>query len=75
MFGQALNLIIRLDANPRFAMLATLGGALLPIFFQLDGVLYSMPVSDVLTFVISCVAIVFTYRSLLSQKAPAPFID
>lgn len=37
---------------------------LLPVFFDLDGVLYSMPVSDVLTFVISCIAIVFTYRSL-----------
>lgn len=37
---------------------------LLPVFFGLDGVLYSMPVSDVLTFVISCVAIVLTYRSL-----------
>lgn len=37
---------------------------LLPVFFGLDGVLYSMPVSDVLTFIISCIAIVFTYRSL-----------
>lgn len=37
---------------------------LLPVFFELDGVLYSMPVSDILTFVISCAAIVFTYRSL-----------
>jgi len=26
------------------------GFALLPVFFGLDGVLYSMPVSDVLTF-------------------------
>ncbi|MDE5892711.1 MAG: MATE family efflux transporter, partial [Acetatifactor sp.] len=37
---------------------------LLPIFFGLDGVLYSMPVSDVLTFLISCAAIVYTYRWL-----------
>lgn len=37
---------------------------LLPVFFGLDGVLYSMPVSDILTFVISCVAIVYTYRTL-----------
>lgn len=37
---------------------------LLPVYFHLDGILYSMPVSDVLTFVISCIAIVFTYRSL-----------
>lgn len=32
---------------------------LLPVFFGLDGVLYSMPVSDVLTFLISCAAIVY----------------
>lgn len=37
---------------------------LLPVFFGLDGVLYSMPVSDLLTFLISIVAIVHTYRSL-----------
>ena len=37
---------------------------LLPVFFGLDGVLYSMPVSDVLTFVISAVIIGKTYREL-----------
>lgn len=37
---------------------------LLPHFFGLDGVLYSMPVSDILTFIISVVAIIYTYRSL-----------
>ena len=37
---------------------------LLPVFFGLDGVLYSMPVSDVLTFVISAVIIAETYREL-----------
>lgn len=37
---------------------------LLPLFFALDGVLYSMPVSDVLTFVISLIAIIHTYRTL-----------
>ena len=37
---------------------------LLPVFFGLDGVLYSMPVSDVLTFIISAVAIVHTYQTL-----------
>ena len=36
----------------------------LPLFFGLDGVLYSMPVSDVLTFVIAAVIIVKTYREL-----------
>ena len=37
---------------------------LLPVFFGLDGVLYSMPVSDILTFVISAVLIAGTYRQL-----------
>ncbi len=40
---------------------------LLPMFFGLDGVLYSMPVSDILTAVVSAVIIVATYRQL-SQK-------
>ena len=37
---------------------------LLPVFFGLDGVLYTMPVSDFLTFVISVVVIIGTFRSL-----------
>ena len=37
---------------------------LLPRFYGLDGVLYSMPVSDILTFVISAVIIVATYKQL-----------
>ncbi|MBQ9679779.1 MAG: MATE family efflux transporter [Ruminococcus sp.] len=37
---------------------------LLPLFFGLDGVLYSMPVSDILTLVISVILIVRTYREL-----------
>ncbi len=37
---------------------------LLPIWFGLDGVLYSMPVSDVLTFLICAVVITYTYRML-----------
>ena len=37
---------------------------LLPRFFGLDGVLYSMPVSDILTFLIAAVIIVRTYQEL-----------
>ena len=37
---------------------------LLPIFFGLDGVLYSMPVSDLLTFLVALVLIVGTFREL-----------
>ena len=40
---------------------------LLPVFFGLDGVLYSMPVSDILTFIISAVIIVKTYRELHTE--------
>ena len=41
---------------------------ILPIFFGLDGVLYSMPVSDILTFIISVVIIVKTYRELSPER-------
>ncbi len=37
---------------------------LLPLFWGLDGVLYSMPVSDLLTFAIAVVLICKTYREL-----------
>ena len=37
---------------------------LLPMLFGLDGVLYSMPVSDILTFVIAVVLIAQTYKEL-----------
>ena len=37
---------------------------ILPVFFGLDGVLYSMPVSDVLTAILSAVAIAGTYKQL-----------
>lgn len=43
---------------------------LLPMYFGLDGVLYSMPVSDILTAILSAVVIVLTYRQL-SEKASA----
>ncbi|MBO5460314.1 MAG: MATE family efflux transporter [Ruminococcus sp.] len=39
----------------------------LPIFFGLDGVLYSMPVSDVLTAVVSFIIIVGTYKQLSTK--------
>lgn len=41
---------------------------LLPVFFGLDGVLYSMPVSDILTFVISAIMIAKTYRELNEKR-------
>ena len=48
---------------------------LLPVWFGLDGVLYSMPVSDVLTFLVAAVLIVRTYRDLnRRQTATEPVI-
>ena len=41
---------------------------LLPRFYGLDGVLYSMPVSDILTFVISAIIIAGTYKQLKSNQ-------
>ena len=59
----------------RFLVLTTKDGVgfalLLPIFFGLDGVLYSMPVSDALTAVISAVLIVKTYKQLSMPVAKA----
>ncbi len=40
---------------------------LLPLFFGLDGVLYSMPVSDVLTAVLSAIIIAGTYKQLSAK--------
>lgn len=37
---------------------------LLPVFYGLDGVLLSMPVSDILTFIISVIVIALTYKQL-----------
>ena len=47
---------------------------LLPLFFGLDGVLYSMPLSDLLTFVIAVVLIIQTYKQLsqIAGKEPQP---
>ncbi|HOJ21585.1 MAG TPA: NAD-binding protein, partial [Armatimonadota bacterium] len=42
---------------------------LLPLFFGLDGVLYSMPAADVFTFVISAAVIRRTLRSLADMDA------
>ena len=42
---------------------------LLPVFFGLDGVLYSMPVSDVLTFIIAAVLILRTLKELSAPPA------
>ena len=40
----------------------------LPAFWGLDGVLYSMPVSDILTFIISAIVIGYTYKKLKTTE-------
>lgn len=47
---------------------------LLPLFWGLDGVLYSMPVSDILTFLIAVVLIGRTYRELNGQGSATTVI-
>ena len=42
---------------------------LLPLLWGLDGVLYSMPVSDILTFAVAIILIVRTYRELGKRQA------
>lgn len=37
---------------------------LLPLFWGLDGVLFSMPVSDILTFIVAAILNVHTYQEL-----------
>ena len=44
---------------------------LLPRWFGLDGVLYSMPLSDILTFVISIIVITSTYKQFSNRHAQA----
>ena len=46
---------------------------LLPRFFGLDGVLYSMPLADALTFLIAAVLIIKTYREL--EREPRPSVQ
>ena len=58
----ALSMIREVVFGVGFAML-------LPKFFALSGVLYSMPVSDVLTFAVAAVLIAKTYRELGAPEA------
>ncbi len=44
----------------------------LPLLWGLDGVLYSMPVSDLLTFVLSVWVVLTTYRELSQAQRMAP---
>ena len=41
---------------------------ILPVFWGLDGVLFSMPVSDILTFMIAVILICRTYRELNAKE-------
>lgn len=48
---------------------------ILPIFFGLDGVLYSMPVSDILTFIISVICIIYSVNLLNKEDKEAKAIQ
>ena len=49
-------------------LVGTLYNIIDQLFFGLDGVLYSMPVSDILTAVLSAVIIIRTFRSLKAEN-------
>ena len=53
-----------MKAIPKRTLLVTCIIILLPMFFGLDGVLYSMPVSDIITFIIALIIIKHTYKEL-----------
>ena len=66
MFGQAMGKAVpsTMLSMIREVVFGVGFALLLPRFFGLDGVLYSMPVSDFLTAVISLIIIISTYRQL-----------
>lgn len=70
MFGQAMGKAVSstMLSMVREIVFGVGFAILLPVFFGLDGVLYSMPVSDVLTAVISTAVIIKTYRELSQNK-------
>ncbi|MBO6116241.1 MAG: MATE family efflux transporter [Ruminococcus sp.] len=53
----ALSMVREIVFGVGFAMI-------LPLFYGLDGVLYSMPVSDLLTFAVALILIIRTYKQL-----------
>lgn len=57
LLSTALSMIREIIFGVGFALL-------LPVFFGLDGVLYSMPISDVLTFIISVICVIYILRLL-----------
>jgi Na+-driven multidrug efflux pump len=48
---------------------------LLPRVFGLDGLLYSFPLADILTFLIALVVIARVYRELSAKSAAQPHPD
>ena len=47
---------------------------LLPYFFGLDGILYSFPVADMLTFALTAIVVLKVYRELGVRNAASPEI-
>lgn len=62
--GAAALLIVELFPGQLIAVFGVGFALLLPVFFGLDGILLSMPVSDVLTFALSAAAAAYTMRAL-----------
>ncbi len=74
MFGQAMG---KAAASTALSMIREVvfgvGFALLlPVFFGLDGILLSMPVSDLLSFIIAVFLIISSYRELGRDRTSLP---
>ena len=66
-YGNAANTVVFPLTVIALAIAVMIGDGfalVLPMFFGLDGVLYSMPVSDILTFAVALFLIVRTYKQL-----------
>lgn len=69
MIGDGCCAFVSISLGQREVVFGVGFALLLPKWFGLDGVLYSMPLSDILTFVIAAVLIAGTYRELGSHSA------
>jgi Na+-driven multidrug efflux pump len=72
-YGNAANTVVfPLTVVVREVVFGVGFALLLPLFFGLDGVLYSMPVSDVLTFLLSCGVLLYLHRTVFRSSRVTP---
>ena len=57
--------------NMKYLLKKSILALLLPLIWGLDGVLYSMPVSDLFTFLVAVFLIIRTYKELSQKRGKA----